>query len=118
MPIVVLIISSVILYHKKFKLVSPNIKHIDKKEVSSLFGLGAQFFLIQTQSIVLFQSTNILISNVSGPESVTSYNIAYKYISVLWMLWSIMTTPIWAAVTDAVTKNDYESILLKSDEER
>ena len=107
MPIVVLIISSVILYHKKFKLVSPNIKYIDKKEVSSLFGLGAQFFLIQIQSIVLFQSTNILISNVSGPESVTSYNIAYKYMGIAMMAFNIILTPLWPAFTDAKTKNDF-----------
>lgn len=107
MPIVVLIISSVILYHKKFKLVSPNIKYIDKKEVSSLLGLGAQFFLIQIQSIVLFQSTNILISNVSGPESVTSYNIAYKYMGIAMMAFNIILTPLWPAFTDAKTKNDF-----------
>lgn len=107
MPIVVLIISSVILYHKKYKLVSPNIKYIDKKEVSSLFGLGAQFFLIQIQSIVLFQSTNILISNVSGPESVTSYNIAYKYMGIAMMAFNIILTPLWPAFTDAKTKNDF-----------
>lgn len=107
MPIVVLIISSVILYHKKYKLVSPNIKYIDKKEISSLFGLGAQFFLIQIQSIVLFQSTNILISNVSGPESVTSYNIAYKYMGIAMMAFNIILTPLWPAFTDAKTKNDF-----------
>lgn len=107
MPIVVLIISSVILYHKKYKLVSPNIKYIEKKEISSLFGLGAQFFLIQIQSIVLFQSTNILISNVSGPESVTSYNIAYKYMGIAMMAFNIILTPLWPAFTDAKTKNDF-----------
>lgn len=107
MPIVVLIISSVILYHKKYKLVSPNIKYIDKKEISSLFGLGAQFFLIQIQSIVLFQSTNILISNVRGPESVTSYNIAYKYMGIAMMAFNIILTPLWPAFTDAKTKNDF-----------
>lgn len=107
MPIVVLIISSVILYHKKYKFVSPDVKYIDKKEISSLFGLGAQFFLIQIQSIVLFQSTNILISNVSGPESVTSYNIAYKYMGIAMMAFNIILTPLWPAFTDAKTKNDF-----------
>ena len=108
MPIVVLIISSVILYRKKYKLVSPNFKCIDKKEISSLFGLGAQFFLIQIQYIVLFQSTNILISNVSGPESVTSYNIAYKYMGIAMMAYNIILAPLWPAFTDAKTKNDFD----------
>lgn len=108
MPIVVLIVSSVILYNKKYRLISPSIKYIEKKEISSLFGLGAQFFLIQIQSIVLFQSTNILISNVSGPDSVTSYNIAYKYMGIAMMAFNIILTPLWPAFTDAKTKNDFD----------
>lgn len=108
MPIVVLIVSSVILYNKKYRLISPSIKCIEKKEISSLFGLGVQFFLIQIQCIVLFQSTNILISNVSGPDSVTSYNIAYKYMGIAMMAFNIILTPLWPAFTDAKTKNDFD----------
>ena len=108
MPIVVSIASSVILFHKKYRLVSPDIKCIDKKEISSLFGLGAHFFLIQIQFIVLFQSTNILISNVSGPESVTSYNIAYKYMGIAMMAFNIILAPLWPAFTDAKAKNDFD----------
>ena len=49
----------------------------------------------------------MLISNLSGPDDVTSYNIAYKYLSVAMMVFTIILNPIWPAFTDAYTKNDY-----------
>lgn len=107
MPIIVIVIASVILYCGKFKMVSPSYKYIDKKYVKNIFSLGARFFIIQIQCVVLYQCTNILISNVSGPEDVTSYNIAYKYMSVAMMAFTIILAPLWPAFTDAYTKKDF-----------
>ena len=69
--------------------------------------MGAKFFLIQIQVVILYQCTNILISNVSGPDEVTSYNIAYKYLGVAMMVYTIIISPLWPAFTDAYTKKDF-----------
>ena len=107
MPILVLIGASIVLFHKKFRLVSPSIHCIEKKYISDLWGLGFKFFFIQIQVVVLYQCTNILISNVAGPNDVTAYNIAYKYLSVAMMLYTIVLSPLWPAFTDAYTKKDF-----------
>lgn len=107
MPILVLLLASAILFHKRFKAVSPNIKSIDKTYIKDLFNLGAKFFLIQIQVVILYQCTNILISNVSGPNEVTAYNIAYKYLGVAMMIYTIILSPLWPAFTDAYTKKDF-----------
>lgn len=107
MPILVLLLASIILFHKKFKAVSPNIKSIDKIYIKDLFSLGAKFFLIQIQVVILYQCTNILISNVSGPNEVTAYNIAYKYLGVAMMIYTIILSPLWPAFTDAYAKKDF-----------
>ena len=73
-----------------------------------MFSLGAKFFIIQIQVVVLYQSTNILISNVSSPEDVTAYNIAYKYLSIAMMVYTIILSPLWPAITDAYTKKDFQ----------
>ena len=39
---------------------------------------------------------------------VTSYNLAYKYLNLAMMLFSIITAPLWPAYTDAYTKGDYQ----------
>lgn len=108
MPIIVMIVASFILYYGKFREVSPSIKHINTKYIKELFRLGIKFFIIQIQMVIMYQSTNILISNLSGPNDVTAYNIAYRYISVALMLFNIILAPLWPAFTDAFTKKDYQ----------
>ena len=107
MPIVVMIVASIILFTTKFRAVAPSIKAFKKEYIQSLFSLGFEFFLLQLQVVILYQSTNILISNVSSSIDVTSYNIAYKYLSIAEMIFIIVLGPLWPAFTDAYTKKDY-----------
>lgn len=107
MPILVLLIASFVLFHKKFSKVAPSIRAIDRKYIKNLFNLGFKFFFIQIQVVVLYQCTNILISNVSGANEVTSYNIAYKYLGIAMMVYTIILAPLWPAFTDAYTKKDF-----------
>lgn len=107
MPVIVVFFASILLYHKNFKKVAPNIKTIERKYIKDIFNLGASFFIIQLQVVILFQCTNILISNISGPEDVTAYNISYKYIGIAMMAYTIILSPLWPAFTDAYTKRDF-----------
>lgn len=107
MPILVTIIASAILYSGKFKRVSPNPMFIEKKHIGDIMGLGYKFFLINIQVVVVYQSTNILISHVSSPIEVAQYNIAYKLFSCAMMLYTIITAPLWPAYADAYTRGDY-----------
>lgn len=107
MPVVVIIIASIILYSKRYKQIAPDFKSFDKALIKDLFGLGYKFFIINVQVVVLYQTTNILISNVSSPLQVTSYNIAYKYLNVAMMAYTIITAPLWPAYTDAYVKKDF-----------
>lgn len=108
MPVIVTIVASIVLFSGKFKDVRPNIKSIRTKYVKDLFGLGYKFFIINIQSVILFQSTNILISNVSSPNDVTTYNIAYKLLNIAMMAFTIITAPLWPAYTDAYVRGDLE----------
>ena len=106
-PIIVLLVAGVYLYRGPFKKVSPTLNSFDRTYIKELLGLGYRFFIIQIQYIVLFQATNFIISNISGPEDVTTYNIAYKYLNVAMMVFSIILAPLWPAFTDAYAKKDY-----------
>lgn len=106
-PVLVIIIASLVLYSRTFEVVAPKWTFVRKEYIKDLFNLGSKFFLIQIQVVVLYQCTNILISNLSGPSDVTSYNIAYKYITISTMILSIIVAPLWPAFTEAYTKQDY-----------
>lgn len=107
LPIIVYFISSIIFFSGKLKAIRPSFKAIDTSLIKDILNLGVRFFIIQIQLIVLYQSTNILISNIASPADVTSYNIAYKYLSIALMLFNIILGPLWPAFTDAYTKKDY-----------
>lgn len=107
LPIIVLLIAGRFLYRGSFRKICPSISFFDKRYVRELFALGYRFFLIQIQYIVLYQTTNFIISNISRPEDVTTYNIAYKYLNVAMMVFSIILAPLWPAFTDAYAKNDF-----------
>lgn len=107
LPIIVYFIGSIIFFRGKLKTISPSPRSINLSLVKNVFSLGIRFFIIQIQLIVILQSTNILISNISSPIDVTSYNLAYKYLSIALMLFNIIVGPLWPAFTDAYTKRDY-----------
>lgn len=106
-PILVLIIASIILFNTSFRRIKPALRYVDKRHVKNLFNLGVKFFIIKLQIVVLYQMTNFLISNISGPNDVTAYNIAHKYLHVVMMAYTIILDPLWPAFTDAYTKGDY-----------
>lgn len=107
MPIVIVFVASIIFFRTTMKEVAPSLKSINKSHIKDLWGLGVKFFIIQVQMIVLYQATNILISHIAGPESVTQYNIAYKLLNVAVMVYTIILAPLWPAFTDAYTQKDY-----------
>jgi len=72
--------------------------------------LGEIFFFIKIGGILLFQTDNIIIIRLFGPEKVTTFNIAYKLFSVIIMGFAIIMTPFWSAFTDAYAKQDFEWI--------
>ena len=105
-PVIVLIIASILLFKKRYKLLKPAFKHIKWAHSNSLLGLGFKFFILQIASLVMFATSNVIITQILGPDQVTIYNIAFKYFQVPIMLYGTIMSPIWSAVTDAFVKED------------
>lgn len=108
MPILVTIVASLVLFKGQYRIIAPGIRFFNRELVKDLFGLGYKFFIINIQVVVLYQSTNILISHLSSPLDVTVYNIAYKYLNISMMLYTIITAPLWPAYTDAYVRKDFD----------
>ena len=56
---------------------------------------------------MIFQTNNFIIAHNLGQLSVTQYNISFKLIGIISIIFTIILTPIWSAATDAYYKNDY-----------
>ncbi len=104
-PVIVYIVAYPLTFRRYPKL-RPAYRYVKKEYFRELISLGVNFFLIQMAVIVLYMSSNILISNLFGPEEVTPYNIAFKLFSIVSTVFTIIITPVWSSVTDAFTRND------------
>lgn len=109
-PVIFLTLSTIVVFSHKYRIISPDIRWVDSSNIRDILGLGGQFFLIQISTLFLYQSNNLIITHTVGNEAVVEYNIAYKYMYLLVMLFNIIVTPLWSATTDAYTRGDFEWI--------
>lgn len=105
-PILVLLTFTFFLFSKKLKAFRPSLKEVNLNFLKDIFGLGLKFFVLQIITIIVFQTSNIIILHNVGPEGVAEFNIAHKYIGLISMVFTIIITPIWSATTDAFHKGD------------
>lgn len=108
LPVIVLILTSALLFSTRYRKYAPSIKLIQLRYIKDILGIGGKFFIITTSMLFIFQLMNVIISRIIGPDAVTEYNIAYKYFSALYMVAIIIINPFWSAFTDAYTRKDYE----------
>lgn len=106
-PVLVLVLSSILLFGSRYRNFTPGFRYVQFKYAIDIMSLGIKFFFIQVSGIIIFQTSNIVITQVIGPDSVTVYNIAYKYFFAVGMLFGIVMSPFWSAFTDAYAMKDF-----------
>ena len=63
--------------------------------------------LLQLTILVILGTDKMIITQYLGPKIVTSYDVLFKYFSVLTMIHAIINAPLWSMYTEAYHKNDY-----------
>lgn len=109
-PVIVYFVASIYFFSKNYKRFRPSVKFIDFSHFHDLATLGFKFFFLQIGAVILFTSSNLIITHVLGPGEVTIYNIAKRYFNIVFMLFSIMMRPLWSAYTKAYFRHDVEWI--------
>lgn len=109
-PLVVYLVAYPITFCFIHPELRPSPKYFNKKSIKELFDLGLKFFVLQIAGVVIFASSNTVISRMFSPDQVTPYQIAYRYFSVGMMLFTIFAVPFWSATTEAYERGDMEWI--------
>lgn len=107
-PVILLLILNFFAFNTRYKDFKPKFSLWRKKDLKEITGLGFKFFVIQIAAVVLFSTDNFIISRLFGPEEVVPYNIAFKYFSIITIVYGIIITPFWSSFTEAYAKKDYE----------
>ena len=106
-PLLAYMVCYPLTFYGKFSHLRPKFSMVRISAMKELFSIGSKFFVLQIAGIVLFFSTNIIISRFFTPAMVTPYQIANRYFMVAMLLFTIMCVPYWSATTDAYAKKDF-----------
>lgn len=109
-PLIVYLLAYPITFYIQYKEIRPSLLHIRTQYIKELGGLGFKFFFLQIACLLIFATSNFLISNIFSPKEVTPYSIATRYFNVVAMVFMIIINPLWSAITDAYAKQDIKWI--------
>ena len=105
-PLLVYLLAFPYTFWFRYPHLRPSINLINMKEAKGVVGMGIQFFVMQISSVILFATSNILISKFFSPAMVTPYQIAYRYFSTMLVAFTVICMPFWIATTDAYERGD------------
>lgn len=108
MPVLIYFLTSVYFFNTRYREIRPSFRFVDIRLTRSLMGLGFKFFVATISALVLFQTTNVLISYIVSPADVTLFNVAYKLFGIGYTVIMIVANPYWAAFSDAYALGDYD----------
>jgi O-antigen/teichoic acid export membrane protein len=109
-PLLTYLLAYPITFYKFFPWLCPSMKLVNLQSALELGDLSIKFFWIQIAAIVQFMTANILISIFFTPEMVTPYQIAYRYLSLVMVAFTVICMPFWNATTDAFERGDIDWI--------
>lgn len=109
-PLAIYIIAYPLTFFLLYPHLRPTISSVNLKSAISIGNVSLRFFWLQIASLIQFMSANILISNFYTPEMVTPYQISYRYMSIILVLFTVICMPFWNATTDAYERGDKEWI--------
>jgi O-antigen/teichoic acid export membrane protein len=98
-------------FYRKHKDLMPCF-YINTEIMSPLLSLGIQFFIIQVAVVIIFTTDKIMITQLFGPKYVTQYEIIFKLFSVITIIHTLISAPLWTAYTDAFQRDDVKWIKL------
>lgn len=105
-PLLIYIIMYPYTFCYKYPQLRPAIQCIDKAMIKEVLSIGIKFFVIQIATVMIFVSSNTLISKYFSPAIVTPYQAAYRFFNIALIIFGIINLPYWSATTDAWTRQD------------
>lgn len=109
-PLLVYLLAYPYTFLYKYPHLRPSLKLINFKEAKAVINMGVQFFIMQISSVILFMTSNLLISKLFTPALVTPYQITYRYFSIMLVVFTVICMPFWNATTDAYERGDMQWI--------
>ncbi len=105
-PVVATLLNGVVLVRRRPWLV-PRLKEATLPAIKRLMRLGLMFFILAIAAAVAYETDNIVIAQLLGPEQVAQYAIPMKLFMMTPLLLSFALAPLWPAYGEALARGDH-----------
>jgi O-antigen/teichoic acid export membrane protein len=78
----------------------------ERASMRRLANTGGLFFVIQIAALILFNTDNIIIARVLGPEQVTPYSVTWSLFALPSLAFSLAFPYLWPAYSEAFARKD------------
>lgn len=102
-----LIVATVVVFRRDLQGFAPRMCFVRKDKIKDVVGLGGLFFGCQIFYMLIANTNEFLITNLTAPEAVVDYQVYYKLFTLGSTLTTLALTPMWSAITKAISENDY-----------
>ena len=105
-PLLVWLFSSMFSFTTFLKKIGPSVKNIFIEEPVSFKRIDKSFFVMQTCTLVIFSTDNLIIANQLSGTEVSKYNIVFRYFNILIVFFNLILIPYWASFAEAAHQKD------------
>lgn len=106
-----LVFTTVIVFKSEFlRRCIPSFKWFSKSHTKDVLSLGGIFLFIQVVYMAIMNTNEYAITLFSSNENVVNYQVYYKLFTLGGTVFNLSLTPVWSAVTKAVTEKNYSWI--------
>ncbi|SEL07449.1 Na+-driven multidrug efflux pump [Carnobacterium iners] len=101
-----LLVATIYVFSKELKFSKPKLSFYRKEYATKILKLGGLFFWVQIMYMLITTTNEFLITWLSIPAEVVEYSIYYKLFTLVGIIFALALTPIWSAVTKALSENN------------
>lgn len=106
--IIPLIVASIVAFSGEIlRSAIPSIKSFSQKHAKEILSLGGTFLFVQLSYMVIVNTNEFLITNLTSSEQVVNYQIYHKLFILGGTVFSLALTPVWSAVTKAFAEKNF-----------
>ncbi|KOO50430.1 hypothetical protein [Priestia koreensis] len=102
-----LLVTTLLVFNTRLKSFRPSISFFEWEYAKDTFKVGSAFLGLQLEAMIINNTSIFLITWLLGSLYVVEYNIYIKVFSLVSTVFSLITVPIWSAVTRAQSQGNY-----------